>query len=174
MSKCKVFFTSMALVLLLSGVLQASLVSFSTDAVSSWSPSGAVILQGILSPGPTGITMTVESYSTFTINITAVNHTGFTWTGYSLDLDPAGTATFVSGVGGSTVFKSVEHTSPYTLKFWAPDVVPIGGTVGLQFDLDIPGGGPHTFTLTQEPIPEPATVALLGLGTLALLARRKS
>ncbi|MCK4292444.1 MAG: PEP-CTERM sorting domain-containing protein [Planctomycetes bacterium] len=173
MSKCKVFFTSMAVVVLLSGVLQASLVSFSTDAVSSWSPSGAVILQGISAPGPANLTMTAETHSTFTVIITAVNDTGFVWTGYSLDLDPAGNATFVDGTAGSTVFDNVAYT-PYTLTFSAPDDVPIGGAVGLQFDLDIPDTGPHTFTLTQIPIPEPATVALLGLGALALVARRKS
>jgi hypothetical protein len=45
--------------------------------------------------------------------------------------------------------------------------------VTLQFDISIPDGVPFTFTLTQNPIPEPATAALLGLGALLLLARRK-
>lgn len=174
MSKRTILFTSIAVVLL-SGAVQAELVSFSSNVTYSWSPGGAVVMQGIstLAP-PSVITINAQANSSFTIIVTAVNNTSFEWTGYRLDLDPLGNATFVNGAAGSTVFDNTNiDYAPYTLKFWEPNPVPIGSAVGLQFDIDIPGGSPHTFELTQQPIPEPATVALLGLGAAVLLTRRK-
>ena len=134
---------------------------------------GVVMMQGVSSSGSTGITMTAESHSTFSINLTAVNDTTFTWTGYILDLDPGANATFVPNSAGSTVFDDVAYIGLYRLEFSNGEVL-INKPVGLQFDVEIPDTGLHTFTLTQTPIPEPATVALLGLGSLALLLRRRN
>ena len=174
MSKRTILFTSIAVVLFLSGAVQAELVSFSADVTSTWSPGGAVIMQGISTlSSPSVITMNAHSNSSFTINLTVVNESSITWTGYILTLDLLGYATFVPGTAGSTEFGTVEYTDPCILKFWAPDEVLPTKPVGLQFDIDIPGGSPHTFSLTQQPIPEPATIALLGLGAAVLLARRK-
>lgn len=172
MGKCKVLVISLVAFSLISVQAQATLVSFEADTFSSWSPAGAVIMQGITSSGSTGITMTAESHSTFSVNLTAVNDTTFTWTGYRLDLDPAGTATFVPNSAGSTVFNDVDYISLYRLEFSNGEVL-ITKPVAFQFDVDIPDIGQHTFTLTQTPIPEPATVALLGLGTLGLFLRRR-
>ena len=173
MSKCKVLVTPSLVLFLCSGLAQASLKSFEADTTSSWSPAGVVMMQGVTSSGSTGITMTAESHSTFSINLTAVNDTTFTWTGYILDLDPAANATFVPNSAGSTVFDDVDYIGLYRLEFSNGEVL-INKPVGLQFDVEIPDTGLHTFTLTQTPIPEPATVALLGLGSLALLLRRRN
>jgi len=172
MSKCKVMVISLVAFSLITVQAQAGLISFEADTFSSWSPAGAVIMQGITSSGSTGISMTAEAHSTFSVNLTAVNDTTFTWTGYRLDLDPAGTATFVPNTAGSTVFNDVDYISPYKLEFSNGEVL-VTKPVGFQFDIDIPDIYLHTFTLTQTPIPEPATVALLGLGSLALLLRRR-
>ncbi len=174
MSKCKVLFTSIAVVVCLSGLAQGMLVDFSTDAVSSWSPSGAVISQAFSSLAPAGITMNAEAHSTFTITTTTTNETGFDWTGYLLTLNPAQAATFVPASAGSTKFHTVQYPDAWTILFEAPLTVGQGQVVTLQFDVDIPDGASYMFTLTQTPIPEPATIALLGLGTLALLTRRNS
>lgn len=177
MSKRTILFTSIAVVVFLSGAAQAELVSFSSDVTYSWSPGGAVVMQGISTlASPSVITMNAQANSSFTLNLTVVNESAITWTGYELTLDPFGYVTFVAGTAGSTKFGTIEfdeQQDPCTLKFWAPVNVLPTQTVGLQFDIYIPGGSPHTFELTQQPIPEPATVALLGLGAAVLLTRRK-
>lgn len=173
MKKCMVAGTLVGAVLLASSVAHGNLVSFSADAVSSWSDAGAVVSQGISTVAPVQLHMTAQANSKFTISTTTTNETNFTWTRYILTLDPQGDATFVQQDAGSTKFKTVEYVSPYRLDFVAPDDVLPGQVVTLQFDLDIPDGATFTFTLTQNPIPEPATAALLGLGTLVLLVRRK-
>jgi len=173
MSKCKVFTTSLVAIVLLSSAAQGSLVSFSCDAVSSWSPSGAVISMGLSSTALAHTGITAESHSTFTVTSTVTNESSVTWTGYKVTLDPTESAKFVSGSAGSTKFATVNEIDDWTLEFWAPVEVQPTQVVTLQFDVHIPDTGPYTFSLTQNPIPEPATVALLGLGALALLRRRK-
>ena len=169
MSKCKVFLASTVVVALFTCSAQALLVSFDADVSSTWNPSGAVIQTD--SPG--AVTITAESHSVFSITSTTTNNTGFTWTSYELTLDPAEAATFVPGTAQSTDFQSFIDHDPYTLEFTSPLEVPPGEQVTFEVDIDLPDTGPFTFTLTQTPIPEPATVALLGLGALALVARRK-
>ena len=44
----------------------------------------------------------------------------------------------------------------------------------ISIDIHVPTTGLFNFTLTQEPIPEPATMALPGLGSLALFRELKA
>ena len=173
MKKCMVFSALAGMVLLLSTVAQAGLVSFSADATSSWCESGAVVSQNISTILPLQLTMSAQANSKFTITTTTTNESSIIWDRYILTLDPQGDATFVQQDAGSTKFKTVDYVSLYHLEFLAPDEVLPGQVVTLQFDINIPDGVPLTFTLTQNPIPEPATAAMLGLGALLLLARRK-
>ncbi|MBN2270932.1 MAG: PEP-CTERM sorting domain-containing protein [Sedimentisphaerales bacterium] len=172
MGKCKVFLAAIVVVLF-NSMAHGELVSFVTDEVSSWSPSGAVISLGLPSVRPTDVTIQAESHSTFTITSTVTNETSVTWIGYEVTLDPTEAATFVPGWAGSTRFLTVNQIDDWTIRFLAPNDVPPGELVTLQFKIDIPDDGPYTFSLTQHPIPEPATVALLGLGGLALVMARK-
>lgn len=173
MSKRVLVFILVWLVAFFGSAAQAGLVSFDSDALSTWSASGAVVTQSISSVTPVEVTITAEAESTFTITTTTTNESGFTWTGYILSLDPQGDATFVEGVAGSTKFETVEYPDPYTIEFWAPQPVLPGQVVTLQFDVSIPDAGPYTFTLAQSPIPEPTTIAILALGGLLLLRKRK-
>ncbi len=173
MIKSMVALVLVGTVLLFTTVAQAGLVSFSADAISSWSDSGAVVSQNISTTFPLELTMSAQANSKFTITTTTTNESSIIWDRYILTLDPQGDATFAQQNAGSTKFKTVDYVSLYRLEFLAPDEVLPGQVVTLQFDISIPDGVPFTFTLTQNPIPEPATAALLGLGALLILGRRK-
>ena len=188
MSKCKVLFTSMAVVVLFCGSLQAGLVSFDADVAFQMTATG-VHLENALSSIPSVITMTAEvdapgaqamnaSYSTFTVTLTAVNDLPWTWTGYRLEVvgDPIDSAQFVDGSATCNAFGGAPDTgNEYVLEWMEGSGLVLPG-LSAHFDfelrLGISPGEQYTFTLIQTPIPEPATIALLGLGTLALLARR--
>jgi hypothetical protein len=175
MSKWSRVLTVVAVVAFLGGVARAELVSFSSDAsIYSWSPSGAVVTNSFSLLGPVAVTMNAEAHSKLTLTSTATNETGFVWTGFVLNLDPQENATFVAGSAGSTKFNTVLYPDLYTIEFQAPQVVNPGQVVTVQFDVDIPDGAPFKISLTQTPIPEPATVALLALGAGALLFKRRS
>lgn len=88
-------------------------------------------------------------------------------------------------IGGFTVPQG--FTGPLSPVFAFAPVAPIGGnyTVRLLVTNEVPGGGgSHTFayagqfqhsvTLTGTAVPEPATVAMLGLGAVLLRRRRRA
>jgi len=174
MSRLMLAFILVWFVAFLGSAAQAVLISFDSDAEDfSWSPSGAIITLDITSLAGVDINITAEAKSTFTITTTTTNESGFTWTGYILSLDKQGAATFVEGTAGSTKFQTVKYPDPWSIEFWAPEEVLPGQVVTLRFDINIPDIGPMTFTLAQQPIPEPTTIAILGLGSLFLLRKRK-
>ena len=173
MRMSKVVLAALAACALPAGSACATLVSFSADTLSTWSPEGAVMFEHFTSLGAADVTITAEAHSDFTVSVLATNDTGFVWTGYYLGLDPDGPATFVDGSAGSTRFNTIEYADPWTLRFHAPQEVAPGGVVTMQFDVAIPDPGPYTFALTQEPIPEPATAALLAVGAAALLTSKR-
>jgi hypothetical protein len=122
----------------------------------------------------------MNSDPTLMIDEDALNSSGVAWTAWLLELDPNGSATFLvnaTHIPSSDYFNSYSLIDSKTLKFLAPNSVPNGDTVNLGFFIKVPYTGPgiepFSFTLTQTPIPEPATMSLLGLGALALIRRNR-
>jgi hypothetical protein len=162
MKKCKVALTLIGVVVCFCSNARATLVD---SAFASLSKS-MVASEGI-------IALDALEQTTSTFVVTTTNNSSLVWTGYILSLDPAGDATFVEGTAGSTKFKTVEYPDPWTIEFRAPEQVPLGGMVALQYDVIIPEGVPYSFMLTQTPIPEPATVVLFGFMALIVATGRK-
>lgn len=173
MSKRMVLFTFLAGIAFFGSAARGGLISFTSDASYTWFASGAAITQGFGSCVPITVTINTEADSTFTIAATITNHSNIVWTGYILSLDPQDDATFVGETAGSSRFNTVLYPDAWTIEFWAPEVVLPGEAVTLEFGISIPDDGPYTFTLTQTPIPEPATAILLTLGAAFLVCKRR-
>jgi hypothetical protein len=105
---------------------------------------------------------TTTSDPAFLVNETVTNNSGVTWTGYRLTLSGDAGVTF-TGDASSSKFATAA-VSPAEIDFSAPLPVADGESVGLSFNVNIAGTGLFSWSMTQQPTPEPATLALLGIG----------
>lgn len=119
-----------------------------------------LIISGVTDADPVmHMTMTVE------------NQSDFTWTGYEFAIAGTGVS-FVPGSASSDVFTGVNEPDVMTVIFSGGTVVTTT-TVGFEFDILVDSTGDFGFSLTQSPIPEPATLMLLSLGGAFLLSKKK-
>jgi len=127
-------------------------------------------------PFPVMVSGETDADPIMAISKSVENGTNFDWFGYRIAIEGTGAA-FVVGTATSDRF-SVLSESPVEIAYYAQDpseIVAVGETVSLGFDLNIASIGVFSFTLTQEsvPVPEPATLAFFGLGSLGLVAMRR-
>lgn len=99
---------------------------------------------------------------------TVENQSGVTWTGYELHLSGTGVS-FVAPASSTRFLTS--NVTANLIEFFSPNSVPHGDTVDLEFYVHMASAGSLNFTVTQVPIPEPATVGMLVLG--GVLVRRR-
>jgi len=98
------------------------------------------------------------------------NSSGVAWSGYTVSLEGTG-AEFVGAATSSHFGAGV--VTPSLITYTAPDPVAPGEILTLGFDINVDISGLFSFTMTQTPLPEPATLAFFGLGSLGLVAMRR-
>jgi len=112
----------------------------------------------------------------FTVVKTIQNTSGINWTSYILSLAGGTGATFVNGSAsaGGNKLQTVNYLHDAAIEFSGANPVADGEFLTLSFNINVPTEGLFNFTLTQEPVPEPATIGLLSLGSLVLFRRRQA
>jgi hypothetical protein len=157
-------------------------LSFPDDplvATHSWSwdePSQTVTLNEVYNldaPDRVIFDTVADGDPIFHINKTIQNNNAHTWTQYKVNLSgDSGEQFDLTTTPTSSMFGLTSATA-LELVFDAPLAVAVSEFVTFDFDILTPAGS-YTFEMTQEPIPEPATMCLLGLGGLAMLRRRRA
>lgn len=120
-------------------------------------------------PGELIFQVVTDDDPVMSITKTVENDTDIIWTAYEIKVAGAGVS--FMGTPTSDVFQNAALVDSTTLLFSEPLTVAPGESVTFNFDLLVETIGTFEFTLTQTPIPEPASMLLLGLGGL-LLRRR--
>ena len=99
------------------------------------------------------------------------NDSGFAWTDYHIQISGQGAA-YIPGSATSDRFSTVVENGN-NIDFFSPLIVPVNDSVTLGFDIQV-ASGTFSFSISQTPTPEPATIGLLGLGALTILRKKRS
>ena len=123
-----------------------------------------------------------DSYTTFSVVATYTNNTGISWTALILE-DQLPASTLTAGIVPESLESTMLQTISYLERWWLiefrePPPVLEGESVTIRFDMSTnESGHPDSrcdVVLMYSFIPEPSTIALFGLGGLALLRTRSA
>lgn len=119
----------------------------------------------------------MDSESRFTIVENITNRTGVPLTGYMIALaDTIITYNVIVQCSvQATGFPEIHQEGPHRVELAWSEPIPDGESFTIQFDVlsDTISHGRLLFNMDKVAIPEPATFALLGIGTLVLLRSRE-
>ena len=119
---------------------------------------------------------TADSDSTFSVTLLAANNTGVAWTSSVLKCAPhhgaGGFAYIIPETVESTRLETVTFPGAWTVEFSGPPPVLNGEFFMIEFDMHVPAGE-FDDVLRLTVVPEPATIALVGMGALVLLRNRR-
>lgn len=194
----KKFFICILLLFLLGGAVSAGLVGWNAtwtnasnlDGTQSWEWTGDFswsVNERFSAVGPAGFQCTGTFEDTdpiITITKIIENGSSFAWEAFVLEIDSSSNAAYVLNSATvlspphlGTLFQSTSGNIDKVI-FASPAAVQPGETLMISFDLLIPADTPFSIDVTQTPseeyIPEPATVGLLGLGAFAVIKRRRN
>ena len=116
---------------------------------------------------------------TFTITRNIANESPVAWTGLVMNFegDISTNARIVDGSAHSSVFSEVTSHTPRgsILEFSGGGVVLPGETLAIQFDVFVDArhsNGVFRIAMDGNPVPEPASILILGCGAMMLRSRR--
>ena len=112
------------------------------------------------------------------------NETSFAWTGYDVTVSMANSFTLTSTAvipppGDWTIPTTPVAWDPVTsqyvgqIDFTGGTPIAIGDDFEFTYKLKFSGSTSYSFTQAMEPVPEPSTIVLLGVGVLGLIACRR-
>lgn len=159
-----------------NGTFQCAFPDDPTQAIHSWNFNYDIykltLAENLPALGADQVIMSgqTDEDPVFTVTKTVTNSSTITWTSYELTLSPTGP--LFTGTPSSDVFSSaVISDGGLKITYSGGSLAP-GNTVNLNFSILVSSIGMFSVCLTQNPIPEPATIAMLSLGALAFFRRK--
>jgi len=129
----------------------------------------------------TSVTTDTTTDPTLVVGNDVNNDTGFTWTGYDVSVSMSNPFSLYNALVTTPSDWTASVTAPALIggqyvgyiDYSAGTPIPNGGELDFQYTLQFTGSLSYSFTETVTPVPEPASIGLLTMGVVALLARRK-
>jgi hypothetical protein len=168
--------TSLSFAGFINGTFQCTFPDDPTQAVHNWTFNYDTydlnLAENLHSAGIDQVIMsgTTDEDPIFRTIKLVTNSSTVAWTSYELTLSATGPV--FTGTPSSDLFSSAVISNGGLKITFSGGVVNPGDEVLLNFRTLVSSTGTFSVCLTQNPIPEPATIALLSIGALAFIRRK--